>query len=73
MRRKHREFPEVAGEPCKVVIRDILVAKEQDTVLRIGGLDLLELFRRQLAAQIDVEDFGADGAGQRFDGNLGIH
>ena len=68
---QHRVILERAEAPCESDVLgagDVLVAKEQHLVLEQERLDLREqgVVARGVA-EIDVDELGSDGAGQRLD------
>ncbi len=79
MARGHRvrfEFAEALGEGHVIDARQPvqrLVAQEQYLVLEQRGVDLVEqAVVAHGIAEIDVDQFGADGAGQLFDSHYGL-
>ena len=62
------EFTKMAGEGDVLGAGDVLVAEEQDLVLEQQGADLgHQAGVARGGAEVDVRQFGADGAGQRLD------
>jgi hypothetical protein len=55
------QFAETTTEVLVLLGRQLLVPEEDDEVVQQGLMDFLKLLIADLAAEIDTEDFGADG------------
>src|SRR5262245_63812473 len=70
--RMHGEFTEPAAEVDQILRADILVAKDQQLVLRERILNCVAVFVRYRLAQVDAGDLGAEMSTHPRDRQAGV-